>query len=156
MQTIDNSALQTIEAFVGQDQFVKYKGKAIFLNSWASWCPACIKEFPALNSIGKSCAGDSNIACVSYCSDLQTITEVDSFKNSRNLQLTFEDVISKSGLRMSLRKLAVEQLKISNVDTSLDLVPLNVIVDKLGNIVYYNSAISYEDTSKILALLKGN
>lgn len=28
-----------------------FKGKAVLLNLWATWCPPCIKEMPALNRL---------------------------------------------------------------------------------------------------------
>ena len=30
-----------------------FKGKTVLLNFWATWCPPCIKEMPALNELGK-------------------------------------------------------------------------------------------------------
>jgi thiol-disulfide isomerase/thioredoxin len=36
-----------------------YKGKVILLNFWATWCPPCKKELPALSEISKDLEGKS-------------------------------------------------------------------------------------------------
>lgn len=44
-----NLALQTAD---GQQELLsKYKGKVIFLNVWASWCPPCVAEMPTIETL---------------------------------------------------------------------------------------------------------
>lgn len=33
------------------------KGKVVFINFWATWCPPCIQELPSMNTLNKNLAG---------------------------------------------------------------------------------------------------
>lgn len=35
-----------------------YKGKVIFMNFWATWCPPCIAEMPGINNLYKAVASE--------------------------------------------------------------------------------------------------
>ena len=36
-----------------------YRGKTVLLNFWATWCPPCVKELPALDRLNAELAGDN-------------------------------------------------------------------------------------------------
>ncbi|HEY6263653.1 MAG TPA: TlpA disulfide reductase family protein [Candidatus Acidoferrum sp.] len=38
-----------------------YKGKVVVLNFWATWCPPCVEETPALNHLQKYIASRSGV-----------------------------------------------------------------------------------------------
>lgn len=40
------------------------KGKVIFLNFWATWCPPCIAEMPSVDALRRKFKGNSNIEFV--------------------------------------------------------------------------------------------
>jgi thiol-disulfide isomerase/thioredoxin len=48
LATLDNQALHLSEL----------KGKVIFMNFWATWCPPCIAEMPNIHSLYKKVAGN--------------------------------------------------------------------------------------------------
>lgn len=41
-----------------EHQLSDYKGKAVLLNFWATWCAPCREEMPALNDLQKTLGGD--------------------------------------------------------------------------------------------------
>ncbi len=42
-----------------------YRGKAVLLNFWATWCPACVEELPGLQALAKRFKGNLQIISVS-------------------------------------------------------------------------------------------
>ncbi len=39
----------------------KLKGKVVFVNFWATWCPPCLAELPSINSLYQKLKNDTNI-----------------------------------------------------------------------------------------------
>lgn len=37
------------------------KGKVVFINFWATWCPPCIEELPSIHELKKTFTGNENI-----------------------------------------------------------------------------------------------
>jgi peroxiredoxin len=37
----------------------EYKGKVIFLNIWATWCPPCVEEMPSMEKLYQKLKGES-------------------------------------------------------------------------------------------------
>lgn len=55
----------TLMSAHGQDLSLSdYKGKFVLLNFWATWCPPCVKEMPALNELHNKLQGSNNFEVV--------------------------------------------------------------------------------------------
>ncbi|OGW23814.1 MAG: hypothetical protein A2X59_10060 [Nitrospirae bacterium GWC2_42_7] len=56
------------------------KGKVVFLNFWASWCPPCKEEVPSIEALYKELSGNSNFRIV-------TVLYKDSYENGSGYML---------------------------------------------------------------------
>ena len=86
---IENSDLSKIKLFSLQGEAIdlnKYKGKAIFLNFWATWCKPCVEEMPTIKNAIESLK-DQNIEFL-FASD-ETKDEVDAFEREHNFGFTY-------------------------------------------------------------------
>lgn len=129
-----NSVSATLSNFISEDEMMDLEGKTIFFNSWATWCGPCIREIPFLEKLYLEFEADSNIAFVTYCSNAKK-DSVESFLKSRNLKFSYKVLNAEEGLRMSLKKLSKRQNPSFQIDTTLDAVPLNLIV-RNDSIIY--------------------
>jgi thiol-disulfide isomerase/thioredoxin len=62
----------------------EYEDKVIFINFWATWCPPCIAEMPAIEKLYQKFKGRIGFACISNES-LDTIKE---FKTKNKYSFT--------------------------------------------------------------------
>ena len=58
-----------------------FKGKVIIINFWATWCPPCVKEFPALIKIAK--AHPHKVVLIALSSDMDDAA-LTKFLKSKN------------------------------------------------------------------------
>lgn len=108
------------------------KGKVIFLNFWATWCPPCLAEMPAINKLHQQFKNDAEVVFI--------LVDADS------------DLL-KSTKFMERKKY---DLPVYQVDSEIPEVlfkgslPTTVVFDKLGRISYNESgAANYGDTKFI-------
>jgi thiol-disulfide isomerase/thioredoxin len=53
-------ALQLSDRAGNQLDLSSFKGKKVFLNLWASWCPPCRREMPSIQQLYNQTKGDRN------------------------------------------------------------------------------------------------
>lgn len=78
-ETTTTSALTPAEynlALIDEDgkthSLEEFKGKVIFLNMWATWCPPCIAEMPNINKLHQEMAHEVAFVMVSLDEDFET------------------------------------------------------------------------------------
>ncbi|NLL06893.1 MAG: TlpA family protein disulfide reductase [Clostridiaceae bacterium] len=109
-----------------------YKGKIVFVNFWATWCPPCIGEMPEFNEASKEFEenGDAILLAVNLTTGgarRETEEKVRKFIDDNGY--TMKVLLDKTG------KVA-EQYKIYSI-------PTTYVIDKDGNIAtFYEGAIS--------------
>ena len=109
-----------------------YKGKIVFVNFWATWCPPCMKEMPEFNEASKEFDknGDAILLAVNLTTGgAQRETEEKVRKFIDDTGYTMKVLLDKTG------KVA-DQYKIYSI-------PTTYVIDQDGNVItYYEGAIS--------------
>jgi peroxiredoxin len=95
-----------------------YKGKVVFLNIWATWCPPCVEEMPSMEKLYQALKGQAfEILAVSI--DVAGSQAVVPFM--RKHKLSFGALIDSEGTLKNLYQTTG--------------VPESVIIDKDGNVI---------------------
>ena len=63
----------------------EYRGKVVLVNFWASWCPACIMEMPALDRLQAE-LGSEHVIVLAISQDVGGAAVVRRFFQSRKLE----------------------------------------------------------------------
>ncbi|NMN38453.1 TlpA family protein disulfide reductase [Pedobacter sp. SG918] len=111
------------------------KGKVIFLNFWATWCPPCRAEMPSINKL--------------YA----------QFKNDKDIVFIFADAdgdFAKSGKFMSDRKYEMPVYKVeSDIPEKVftGALPTTVIFDKQGRLSFRHEGVANYADKKIVDFL---
>ncbi len=104
------------EKQVGLSQF---NGKIILLNLWATWCPPCIKELPALDRLQQRLGKDEfEIVAISLDDDVKLAQE-----------MFFDTLLIKS------MALYIESAENLGRDFPVDVVPASFFIDRKGQAI---------------------
>ena len=94
----------TVQALDGNPRALSaYRGQTVLLNIWATWCPPCVREMPALQRVHEQLGGDGlKIVAVSVDAAPGAINAWgrpggDIRKFMRDLGITFEVLWDPSG-----------------------------------------------------------
>jgi len=58
----------------------QFKGKVLFINFWASWCPPCKEEMPSLEALHRELRSDSRFAMLTILYNDDPINAIDYMK----------------------------------------------------------------------------
>jgi thiol-disulfide isomerase/thioredoxin len=112
--------------------FSEAKGKVVFLNFWATWCPPCIAEMPSIEALYSDYKNKVVFLLVSN-EDIETIN---SFKDKNNYSFKFFNPISKPPN-----------------DLQTNSIPQTYIIDKSGKIVMDKSGAANWNSDTVRAVL---
>ena len=112
------------------------RGKVIFLNFWATWCPPCLAEMPSVNSLRSKFKDDPSVVFVLADID-NNLKRSDRFMKDHQYDLP---VYEPAGI----------------VPESIfqGTVPTTVIVNKKGEIVFSHEGMANYDTKEMERFLE--
>lgn len=96
-----------------------FKGKIVLLNLWASWCPPCVYELPALDRLQQRLGGEEFV-----------VVAVSVDRDPEIARKLFLDKLSLSQL-----KFYVEPPERLGKTFPLDVLPSNFIIDREGRAI---------------------
>ena len=119
----------------------KLKGKVMFVNFWATWCPPCLAELPSINKLYQKVKGNPDIVFLTI--------DIDN-----NLQKSTQFLQSK-GYTFTVYGGSPAQVPDKLYENGI---PTTLVIDKRGNIVFnhFNRA-NYDDdmfTAYLIGLSK--
>lgn len=114
-----------------------YRGKTIFINLWATWCPPCRAEMPHISEMYKKVKDSENLAFLMIALDKD-------FEKSKKLVndkgWSFPIVHASHGLNNSLQSQSI---------------PTTIVINPQGKIVFYQEGMSNFDTEEFRGFLRG-
>jgi thiol-disulfide isomerase/thioredoxin len=112
------------------------KGKVVFINFWATWCPPCLAEMPAINTLHQKLTGNKNI--VFLMADADGKPELASlFLQNKQYNLPVYAAIT-----------AVP------ANVSGGTIPTTVVLNKKGEMVYHHEGVADYTNDKFAVYLQ--
>lgn len=111
------------------------KGKTIFMNIWATWCPPCVAEMPSINALYQDLKNNDDIVFVMISQD-------------RDFQKA-KDWMARKALDLPIYQLRTALPKIYETG----VVPSTFVISPQGKIVAKKTGLANYDTKKYRELL---
>lgn len=78
----------SVQTLDGQTvRLADYRGRVVFLNFWATWCPPCVEELPALERFAQAQAQLDGGAVVLASNNTESPEQISAFLNENNITL---------------------------------------------------------------------
>ncbi|MBN1882318.1 MAG: TlpA family protein disulfide reductase [Deltaproteobacteria bacterium] len=123
----------TIETLDGKTVSLSdYRGKVVFLNFWASWCPPCKAEMPSIESLKDKMAG---------CDFVILAVSVDS-GNQEKIVSKVQNYIDDNGFTFEV---LIDNEQTLARDYGVTSVPTTFILDESGEVVEVSRGAEYWD-----------
>jgi thiol-disulfide isomerase/thioredoxin len=113
-----------------------YRGKTVFLNMWASWCPPCMAEMPSIDRLHKA-VGNEEIAVLAMSWD-EELADIEDALASRQI----------TGLPVLL------PVKEAPPGMEFTALPTTFIIAPDGRIVFRHAGAHEWDSAESLAFLR--
>lgn len=120
------------QIFKGQD----WKGKVIFINFWATWCPPCVAEMPDINELFQEMDPDQVVFLLISVDEDQVAAQKFMEKKGFDLPLYF--------LNAPLPR-----------DYDIRSIPTTYVIDSEGKVALVNKGIAQYNSPSFRRFLKG-
>lgn len=113
------------------------KGKVIFVNFWAKWCPPCLAEMPSINKLAEHFKGEDDLLFVMANVDGELQESEDFFKKNRYQFSTYipAGIVPEKIFKGTL--------------------PTTVIISKNGELVYQHEGLADYDSKETKNFIRG-
>ncbi|SEA93207.1 TlpA family protein disulfide reductase [Pedobacter hartonius] len=111
------------------------KGKIIFLNFWATWCPPCLAEMPAVNKLYEKFGNDNDVVFILADAD-GNLVKSQKFMNRKKFGLPVYAIASEMPEILFQGSL-----------------PTTVVFDKQGRIAYHEAGAANYGSPKFIAFI---
>jgi len=116
-------------------QMQELKGKIVFVNFWATWCPPCLAEMPTIQTLAENFKNDDRYVFL--------LVEVES--NNPKAQ----NILDKRNIDLPL------YFPYTNIPDNLykGTLPTTIIFDKEGNLVFQEAGMANYASSKMITFM---
>lgn len=112
------------------------KGKVVFLNFWATWCPPCLAEMPSVNKLYEHFKDDKNVVFILVDAD-SDLPKSQKYMDRKNFKLPVYQVASN----------IPEQIFKGSL-------PTTVVFDKEGRLSYHEVGAANYGSGKFVEFIK--
>lgn len=112
------------------------KGKVVFINFWATWCPPCLAEMPSINKLHQQFKSDADVVFLMIDAD-SDFPKAQTYMDKRKYQMpvyTFASELPKELFKGSL--------------------PTTIVFDKKGRISFNEVGAANYSNPKFIAFIK--
>jgi thiol-disulfide isomerase/thioredoxin len=142
IKTENTSSKVTAAAFAYQDQkgnvvsSNELRGKVVFINFWATWCPPCRAEMPALNELYEQFKSDNRIVFL-FMNEDDNAEKVNAFMSSNHYSFP---VATRAG----------------NISAEMfgGTLPTTIVLDKEGRMVMKHEGVASYNSTRFKEQLK--
>lgn len=113
------------------------KGKVVFLNFWATWCPPCRAEMPSMNDFYKKYKSNDEIVFITVDAD-NNYQKAKKFLDRKKLSLPLYTVASEIPSALFAGKL-----------------PTTLVIDKQGEIVFRHEGMADYSDKRFIDFIEG-
>ncbi|HSJ67594.1 MAG TPA: TlpA disulfide reductase family protein [Anditalea sp.] len=107
-----------------------YKGKTLFINLWATWCPPCRAEMPHISELYKKVKDEDNIEFLMIALD-KDFTKSKDYISAKGF--TFPVLHANKGLNNTLQSQSI---------------PTTLVISPEGKVVFYHEGMSNFNTKE--------
>jgi thiol-disulfide isomerase/thioredoxin len=139
-ESVSNTPANTSFSFTNSQGIVtstaSLKGKVVFINFWASWCPPCRAEMPSLNELYNKLKDDDRFVFL--------------FINEDDDNMKAKKYLDKSRYDIPLLR------RSGNVPSEIfnGTLPTSVVLNKEGKIVFHHTGMAGYNTDHFIQQLK--
>jgi len=112
------------------------RGKVVFLNFWATWCPPCLAEMPSINKLYEQYKNDKDVVFIMVDAD-SNLAKAQKYMNNKSYKMPVYSVAS-------------------NIPESLfkGALPTTIVFDKQGRLSYNESGAANYASSKFVEFIE--